>query len=168
MRNILALLLIVLGAALVFGSDNIPNLQQPRYNIYTAGQPTEQGFKELAAMGVKTVLNVLPEKDCLPDEPGLVAKDNMAYVKLPFDLTGFKVETIKEFAALMNSQEKPMLIHCSTGNHVAGLWFAYRVLIEKAPIAPALKEARRIGLTPELEDSLFNWVMDHQDKVASK
>ena len=168
MRNILALLLIALGAVLVFASDDIPNLQQPRYNIYTAGQPTEQGFKELADMGVKTVLNVLPESECLPDEPGMVTREKMAYLALPFQTSGFKMETLKEFATYMNSQEKPMLIHCSTGNHVGGLWFAYRVLIEKAPVAPALKEARRIGMKPELEDSLFNWVLDQQDKMASK
>ena len=168
MRNVLALVLILLGVILVFASDDIPNLQQPRYNIYTAGQPTEQGFKELSSMGIKTVLNVLPEKDCLADESSMVAKNNMAYVTLPFETTGFKMETIKEFAKIMGSREKPMLVHCSTGNHVGGLWFAYRVLIDKAPLALALKEGRRIGLKPELEDPLFNWVLDHQEQTASK
>lgn len=169
MRNVLALLLIVLGAALAFGTDQIPNLQQPRFNIYTAGQPTDDGFKEIAAMGVKTVINVLPEKDCLPEEASMVENHKMAYRTLPFDTTGFKMETVREFAKMLEiAREQPILIHCSTGNHVAGLWFAYRVLIEKAPIAPALKEARRIGLKPELEDSLFNWVLGQQEKVTAK
>ena len=42
-------------------NDPLP-FKTPRIDIYTAGQPTEEGFQKLASMGVKSVINVLPEK----------------------------------------------------------------------------------------------------------
>jgi hypothetical protein len=47
------------------------------------------------------------------------------------------------------------------------MWFAYRVLVEKAPLAIALKEARLIGLKPQMEDAIFNWVVDEREKLVS-
>ncbi|HSP06036.1 MAG TPA: sulfur transferase domain-containing protein [Acidobacteriota bacterium] len=164
---VLASSMIVFSAGLTPDPENLPNFQQPRTQIYTAGQPTETGFREVASMGVKTVINVLPEKECLPGEDKMVNDRRMTYVTLPFETTGFKVETVKHFSTLLKKSQKPMLIHCSTGNHVGGLWFAYRVLTEKAPVTTALQEARRIGLKPSLEDGLVKWVAQQHGKVQT-
>jgi hypothetical protein len=78
---------------------------------------------------------------------------------LPFDTRHFDRQTVERFGQLPFAHRKqPILIHCSTGNHVGGLWFAYRVVIEKAPLALALKEGRRIGMQPAMEDMVFQWV----------
>lgn len=159
MRYIIVLFFMLIAFAFTFASDNLPNLQQPSYKIFTAGQPTETGFKEAADMGVKTVINVLPEKECVANEEQTVTANNMAYHALPFSTTEFKMVTIRDFAVLIKSVDKPVLVHCSTGNHVGGLWFAYRVLIDKAPLPLALIEGRQIGMKPELEDALFTWVL---------
>ena len=167
MRYAIALLILFTIVSFVFADDNLPNLQQPKYRIYTAGQPTEQGFKELAAMGVKTVINVLPESECLATEEAMVTANHMAYHKVPFHTSGFKMATIHDFAALIKSVELPVLVHCSTGNHAGGLWFAYRVLIDKAPLPIALKEGRQVGMKPELEDPLFAWVVQQMQTSPS-
>ena len=164
---VLASSMIVFSAGLTPDPENLPNFQQPRPQIYTAGQPTETGFREVASMGVKTVINVLPEKECLPGEDKMVNERRMAYVMLPFETTGFKVETVRQFSALLKNSEKPMLIHCRTGNHVGGLWYAYRVLAEKAPSATALREARMIGLMPSLENRLVKWVAQQHGKLQT-
>jgi uncharacterized protein (TIGR01244 family) len=138
--------------------DPIPNLQQPRYNVFTSGQPSFEGFRVIADTGALTVINVLPTQDCITNEEGMVRANKMKYYHFPFETSGFQKETFEEFAALLEKVDKPVLIHCSTGNHVGGLWFGYRVLIDRAPIAVALKEARRIGLKPALEDAMFDWL----------
>jgi uncharacterized protein (TIGR01244 family) len=145
--------------------DNLPNLQSPRYDIYTSGQPTEEGFQMLAAMGVKSVINVLPEKECLSGEETMVISRNMTYHKFPFVPATLKLETVQQFGELLRAQKRPVLIHCSTGNHVGGMWFAYRVLVEKTPLAIALKEARVIGLKPQTEDEIFNWVVNQSEQL---
>lgn len=126
--------------------------------MFTSGQPTNVGYGQLAAIGVETVINVLPEKECQVGEASMVRTNNMAYFNHPFDPTDLKRKTVEEFAVVLNGVKRPVLIHCSNGNHVGGLWFAYRVLIEKASLVTGLKEARRIGIQPAMEDAVFNWV----------
>jgi uncharacterized protein (TIGR01244 family) len=147
--------------------DPLPNLQTPALDIYTAGQPTEEGFQKLASMGVKSVINVLPVKECVPGEENIVQNNKMEYHSFPFDPSSIKLETVQKFGALLKSQKRPVLIHCSTGNHVGGMWFAYRVLVERAPLAIALKEARAIGLKPQMEDAIFNWVVDERENLLT-
>jgi uncharacterized protein (TIGR01244 family) len=159
MKHWLMPLLLLLGVASLFAARmEIPKLWNPQEGIYTAGQPTEEGFQQLADMGIKTVINVLPERCCDPDESEIVTSRGMLYRTVPFSLTDFKKGTVLQFAEILDHAKKPLLIHCSTGNHVGGLWFSYRVLMEKAPVEEALREARIIGLSPDLEKRLVDWI----------
>jgi protein tyrosine phosphatase (PTP) superfamily phosphohydrolase (DUF442 family) len=146
-------------------NEDLPNLQNPRFEVYTSGQPTEGGFEQLSAMGVKSVINVLPEKECLPGELEMAQNKNMEYHSFPFDPVKIKLEDVQQFGVLLQNQKKPVLIHCSTGNHVGGMWFAYRILVEKASLVTALKEARKIGMKPEMEDAMFIWVVNEKEKL---
>jgi uncharacterized protein (TIGR01244 family) len=148
--------------------DPLPNLQQPRFSVFTSGQPTVEGFRLIADTGIQTVINVLPSADCLTNEAGIVSGNKMDYYHFPFETSGFQKDTFEEFAILMAKVKKPVLIHCSTGNHVGGLWFGYRVLVDRAPIATALKEARRIGMKPALEDEMFNWLASQQQRADAR
>ncbi len=161
MRNIFVTAIIFISSIFLFGAgdDSIPNLYQPRYLVFTAGQPTLFGMRELSEMGVKTVVNVLPEKECIPGEAAMVNANQMEYYALPFDPSGLNVRTIYEFADLLSVVDKPILIHCSTGNHVGGLWFAYRVLVEEASLAQGLREGRKIGMKPAMEDAVFEFII---------
>jgi uncharacterized protein (TIGR01244 family) len=149
----------------LLAADHIPNLHRPAFYVYTAGQPDDEGFRQIAAMGIKTVINVLPQKQCMANEGSIARANNMAYELLPFELSGFRRETIVRFAEILKTSKKPVLIHCSTGNHVGGLWFAYRVLEEDVPLNQALIEARRIGINMELENGLFLWVVDEKPRL---
>ena len=166
MRYAIVLFLIFSAFCIVLAQtpDQVPNLKQPRYQIFTSGQPTEEGFHVLASKGIRTVINVLPEKECVANEEAMVTSAHMTYRKVPFSTSDFKMETIQQFADTLKDAEKPVLIHCSTGNHVGGLWFAYRTLVEKSPLPQALIEARQIGMKPALEDAIFIWVTSsHQE-----
>jgi uncharacterized protein (TIGR01244 family) len=160
--------IVILSLFCVIGfatTDTVPNLQNPRYQIYTAGQPNEEGFQYASKIGVKSVINVLPEKEWLKGEEQMVTNNNMTYNKFPFDPADLNMATIQKFGQLLQSQQKPVLIHCSTGNHVGALWFAYRVLAEKAALGVALKEAREIGLTPEMENAIFDRVLQERENL---
>ena len=164
MKNVT--LIIIMLTALSFGFamplGEIPNLRNPQAGIYTSGQPNEGGFEHIAAAGFKTVINVLPEKNCVPGEADMVISQQMTYRTVPFHLTNFRKETIEQFAEVLKKAEKPVLIHCGTGNHAGGLWFAYRVLIQKAPVEVAAQEGRIIGMRKDLENSLHDWVLKNR------
>ena len=160
MKTHLIFVIVIMNFVCVFALPNdLPNLHQPRPEILTAGQPNNNGYAQLQAMGVATVINVLPEKECDPGEESMVIVNNMVYFKLPFDPENLQFESVQEFEKLVKYVEKPLLIHCSTGNHVGGLWLSYRVLIEKASILTALQEARIIGMQPEMEVTVVRWLV---------
>ncbi|HEY7162077.1 MAG TPA: sulfur transferase domain-containing protein [Acidobacteriota bacterium] len=170
MKN-LALFITLIGTfVFVFGYsvDQIPNLQQPQVFVYTSGQPSAEGFQKLSEMGIKTVINVLPENQCVPNEFEMVTANHMTYRSVPFHLSGFKKQTIEHFAEVLKKAEKPVLIHCATGNHVGGLWFAYRLLEQNIPLEQALSEARKIGMRPELENDLYLWIADQYPKAIAQ
>ncbi len=166
MRNAIffTVLLTAFSFAFAVRVSEIPQLWSPQEEVFTSGQPNEEGFEQLAEMGIKTVINVLPERNCDPREAEIVLSKNMAYRTVSFHLSNFRKETIEQFSAILKKAEKPVLIHCGTGNHVGGLWFAYRVLIQKAPLDEAVKEGRIIGMRKDLEDSLFDWVLQNRDE----
>jgi len=169
--KILSVLITILGTfvfLLAYPVDQIPNLQQPQVFVYTSGQPSEEGFRKISAMGIKTVINVLPENQSVPNEAEIVMANNMTYRSLPFHLSGFKKQTIQHFAQILKKAEKPVLIHCATGNHVGGLWFAYRLLEQDIPLEQALSEARKIGMRPGLENDLFLWIADEYPKAVAQ
>lgn len=167
----LTLFITLIGTFLfVFGYtvDQIPNLQQPKVFVYTSGQPSEEGFAKLSAMGIKTVINVLPENQSVPNEAEIVRANNMTYRSVPFHLSGFKKQTVEHFAEVLNKAEKPVLIHCATGNHVGGLWFAYRLLQQDIPLEQALAEGRKIGMRPKLENDLYLWIADQYPNTVKE
>ncbi len=161
MKHSIPVFIVLIFITVVFATstDQIPNLQQPRYSVFTSGQPTPAGFRLIADTGVKTVINVLPERECQQNEESMVIANKMHYWHFPFETSGFTKETFKQFGWLVTSVEKPALVHCSTGNHVGGLWFGYRVLIDKAPLPVALQEARLIGIKPALENAMIDWLV---------
>jgi uncharacterized protein (TIGR01244 family) len=159
MKYKMIICIVVVSCAVLFATESdLPNLYQPRYLILTSGQPTNVGYRLLQQMGVQTVINVLPERECDPGEKSMVIANSMFYFSHPFDQANLNRDTVVQFAKLIKNVDKPVLVHCSTGNHVGGLWFAFRVLIEKAPVGVAISEGRQIGMKPEMENAVFKWL----------
>ncbi|MCI0442680.1 hypothetical protein L0152_05620 [bacterium] len=159
MKNKMIFVLVLMSSAFLFAMESdLPNLYQPRYLILTSGQPTNLGYQILQQMGVQTVINVLPEAECDPGERSMVIANDMVYFSQPFDPININRDIVVRFGKLIKHVEKPVLVHCSTGNHVGGMWFAFRVLIEKAPIGTAIAEARQIGMKPEMENAVLQWL----------
>lgn len=143
-------------------AEHVPNLQEPREKVFTAGQPDEEGLIEIASRGVRTVLNIRPD-----DEPGArdetaeAGKLNLQYFYIPVTPATFTKEKLAEFSQVFQNQEnRPIFIHCGSGNRVGGMWFAYRVLKEGAEWDVALEEARQIGMKPKLEEIVLPLVKE--------
>lgn len=159
MKHKMILIMSLMSCTFLFAmASDLPNLYEPRYLVLTSGQPTNLGYQLLEQMGVQTVINVLPERECDPGERSMVIANNMVYFSHPFDPINLNRDTVIEFGKMIKNVDKPVLVHCSTGNHVGGLWFAFRVLIEKAPVGVAISEGRRIGMKPEMENTVLQWL----------
>lgn len=145
-------------------SEEIPNLHQPRPNVFTSGQPSKEGMSQMASRGVKTVVNLRPHGEPgARDETEELSVLQVKYYNLPITPDSLTLETVAEFARILrDSGNQTVLIHCTSANRVGGLWLAHRILYENADTAMALKEARAIGMKPSMEDIVLRLLRDSQ------
>ena len=132
------------------GLHDLPNGIMPFDDIVIGGQPTEDHLRAAHEQGFRTVVNLRPNEEFDGfDEGALVNELGMTYVHIPVagaeDVTAEKAEALSQL--LDDPDNRPMLLHCSSGNRVGSL-FAARAhfLLDESP-EQALDIGRRAGLT---------------------
>jgi protein tyrosine phosphatase (PTP) superfamily phosphohydrolase (DUF442 family) len=112
-------------------------------DLLFGGQPSKEALLELGSQGYKTVLTTRGLNELPWDEKALADSLGLRFVSIPMDkpVTAITDEQISQFADLMETGERPMILHCSSGNRVAGLWAVW--LAEREGLAPA--DALRLG-----------------------
>ena len=111
--------------------ESIYNWRRLDERITTSGQPTEAQLAEIAALGVRRVINLgLHNHDrALSDEAATVAALGMRYVHIPVD---FKNPTERDFEAFCSALEKSsdaaVHVHCIANYRVSAFFYCYRRL----------------------------------------
>jgi tyrosine-protein phosphatase SIW14 len=107
----------------------IDNFGRVDANYYRGGQPVGRDYADLAALGVRTVIN-LTSDDAVANEQSMVEGAGMKYVNIP--MTTHAVPTaaqLAEFIKLVNDPaSQPVYVHCIGGRHRTGVMTAvYRM-----------------------------------------
>jgi protein tyrosine/serine phosphatase len=129
------------SASLVPSIDNFGTVNE-RY--YRGAQPTGRAYTDLAAAGVKLVIDLQESGDT--SEPALVERAGMKYVRIPMNTriapTSEQVET---FLQLVNDPaNQPVYVHCAGGRHRTGVMTAiYRMSLEGWTADRAFKEMKQ-------------------------
>ncbi len=95
----------------------------------TSGQPTEAQLADIAALGVRCVINLglHSHEKALRDEAATVHALGMTYVHIPVD---FKNPTERDFeafcTALANARDAPVHVHCIANYRVSAFFYRYR------------------------------------------
>jgi protein tyrosine/serine phosphatase len=117
------------GTAVATAAVDIDNFGQVSPGYYRGAQPDGRDYADLAALGIKTVIN-LTSDDAQPDEPALVGRAGMKYIALPMTThvppTG---EQLSRFLDIVNHPaNQPVYVHCVGGKHRTGVMTAvYRM-----------------------------------------
>lgn len=122
--------------------------------LYVAGQPTEAALREMAAQGVRTVINLRtqPEMDNrrqVPyDEAALAKELGLTYVHIPLGGpdTPYTPEAVETFAKAFSEANSKVLLHCTVAWRASHMWAAYLVKHK----GYTLEEAKRHGLAINL------------------
>jgi protein tyrosine phosphatase (PTP) superfamily phosphohydrolase (DUF442 family) len=96
--------------------------------VGTAGQPTEDQLRAVAAAGYTTVINLglLDPKYCLPDEAGLVASLGLGYRHIPVVWTAPTVADFEAFTAAMDAlATERVFVHCAANYRVSSFMALY-------------------------------------------
>jgi protein tyrosine phosphatase (PTP) superfamily phosphohydrolase (DUF442 family) len=115
--------------------------------LATAGQPTEDQLRDVAAEGYASVINLglLAPKYCLPDEAGLVASLGLAYRHIPVKFDAPTVDDFRAFVAAMDEVAgSRTLVHCAANYRVTTFVSLYGELRLGWPRERADELARRV------------------------
>jgi protein tyrosine/serine phosphatase len=132
----LAVLTLILAfAAAAFAQnhgDSFPNIKVKNFGqmderFYRGAQPKEKDYQDLAALGIKTVIDLRedPESYEKPDVEAL----GMRYVNIPMgDKEYPKIDQVNEFLKLVDDPATgKFFVHCAGGRHRTGVMgAAYR------------------------------------------
>lgn len=102
--------------------EEIRNFVSVSDDLNTAGQPTADQLRDVAASGCDVVVNLglLDPRYCLEDEAGLVRSLGMTYHHIPVDFTAPRFEDLETFVAVMDaSRDKKVFVHCAANYRVS-------------------------------------------------
>lgn len=129
--------------------------------IFLASQPSPDDFEQAKKSGVRTVINLRHEDEITEfDEREVVTGLGLDYVHVPWnDPDELTDEVFERCRELLNTAERPILLHCSSANRVGAVWLPWRVLDEGLTYDQALAEAKIVGLkTPAYEDKAKDYI----------
>jgi uncharacterized protein (TIGR01244 family) len=110
--------------------------------LTTSGQPSESELAQIAALGVRHVINLglSSHEKALPNEAETVGALGMSYLHIPIDFQHPTEADYQAFAAaLAKTGEAPTHVHCISNYRVSALLYRYRrdVLGVDEPMARA-------------------------------
>jgi len=98
----------------------IKNFGQMDARFYRGAQPREKDYKDLATLGIKTVIDL--REDSEPSERGFVESLGMKYVHIP--MAGKKYPTPEVTEMFLKTVNDPatgkFFVHCAGGRHRTG------------------------------------------------
>jgi tyrosine-protein phosphatase SIW14 len=106
----------------------IDNFGQVDTGYYRGAQPTGTDYRDLAALGVKTVVDL--QKDGDPGEQLQVERAGMTFYRIP--MTTHEAPTTSQIDRFLrivtDSANQPVYVHCAGGRHRTGVMSAvYRM-----------------------------------------
>jgi protein tyrosine/serine phosphatase len=117
--------LAAVAAASAASNVRIDNFGRVNANYYRGAQPEGQDYHDLAALGVKTIIN-LTSDDAQPNERQMTERSGMRYVQIP--MTTHREPTnaqIAQFLSIANDPaSQPVYVHCVGGKHRTGVMTA--------------------------------------------
>jgi tyrosine-protein phosphatase SIW14 len=132
-------------------NNNIPNFQKVDDHVYRGGQSSSDGFKDLARLGIKTIVDLRQiGEHSQADEEKVVTGLGMRYISIPMKgMSSPKDDQVAHVLALLNDATSgPVFVHCRRGADRTGTVIAaYRIAHHRWENRKALDEARLYGMS---------------------
>ncbi len=128
----------------------VHNFHEVNDHVYRGAQPSTEGFKSLAKLGVKTIIDLRESGNRSRAEERAVEADGMRYVSVP--MAGFGAPTVAQISEvlglLQNAAAGPVFVHCRLGKDRTGVVVAvYRMVHDHWTNQNALQEAKSYGMS---------------------
>jgi protein tyrosine/serine phosphatase len=123
----------------------VKNFGKVSTKVWRGAQPTNEGFRNLERLGVKTILNLRSDHDDL----ALLKGTKLKYVRIPMHAWDPGQGQVAQLALVMTTLDKlcrdrqswPVFIHCAAGRDRTGYTVAtYRMVFENWSPNDAIEE----------------------------
>lgn len=174
-RSWLPSVLLLSFCSVAFSADitpivaGVPNFHEVDANVYRGAQPSLQGFRNLAALGVKTIVDLRGD-DRLPEEQKEVEDLGLRYISVPMSgLTAPTDEQIARILAVFDAADAaPVFAHCREGKDRTGTVVAcYRISHDHWTNDKALAEAKQYGMSP-FQHPRKKYILGFDNAIASR
>jgi tyrosine-protein phosphatase SIW14 len=137
--------LLALSPVFAGSVPGIENFDKVDAHVYRGGQPSDDGFRYLAKLGVKTIIDLREADERSKVEERVVTGAGMKYANVP--MTGLTpptdAEITKILAILAGSPNEPVFVHCKRGaDRTGAVIAAYHINYHGWDNARALKDAK--------------------------
>jgi len=136
---------------------HIDNFGRVDSQYYRGAQPEGRDYADLAALGVKTIIN-LTSDDLEPNEEAMAGQAGLKYVQIP--MTTHEPPTtaqMAQFFKIVNDPaSQPVYVHCVGGRHRTGVMTAaYRMSQDGWTADQAFKEMKQYKFGADFLHSEF-------------
>jgi len=147
--------------------EGIRNFTRVDATVACAGATSVEAIAELKRQGFAAIVNLRLESEAGADIDASRAAAEAAgleYIHLPLDGGAPDPAVADAFlAAVTDTANQPVFIHCASANRVGALWLIKRVLKDGWSVEEATNEAKAIGLRSEaLEQFALKYIADHR------
>jgi len=148
---IIAAAALPLAASTGTGLQGVGNFEKVNEHVYRGAQPTEQGFQNLAKLGILTVIDLQETGSprSMAEEKWVKAA-GMNYISVPMEgmQTPSDRSIAKVLAVLEDTSTGPVFVHCHRGaDRTGGVIACYRIEHDHWANDKALHEARSMGMS---------------------
>jgi tyrosine-protein phosphatase SIW14 len=157
------------AASVDLSTIHIDNFGRVNDNYYRGAQPKGRDYADLAALGVKTLLD-LTSDDSDASERGSAERAGMKYFQIP--MTTHEPPTaakLAEFMSIVNDPARqPVYVHCVGGRHRTGVMTAaYRMTEDGWTADQAFKEMKLYNFGADFLHSEFKeFVYGYRPELA--
>ena len=171
------LALAMLAVAQTGAGSRLPNIRIKNFgkvndNFYRGAQPNRRDYADLAALGVKTVIDL--QQDGEASEQQQVEAAGMQFYRIGLSDSSWPAsEKTEQFLKLVNDPaNQPVFIHCHGGRHRAGTMTAiYRITHDKWSAEQAYAEMKHYEFESgfghsTLKDYVYDYAQKNQNQKS--
>ncbi len=146
---------------------SIENFGRINDNYYRGAQPDSEDYADLAALGIRTVIDLTNDGEVR--EVDQVRRAGMTFYRIPMTTSAKPAPAaVAQFLTLVNDPaNQPVYVHCVGGRHRTGIMTAvYRMTQDGWTADRAYKEMQQYGFGAAfLHSALKNFVYDYYGQL---
>ena len=145
---------------------DIENFGKVNDHFYRGAQPKGRNYEQLAALGIKTVVDL--RDDARDEARSATERAGMRYINLPMKEKSYpQADTAARFLQIVNDEANwPVFVHCAGGRHRTGVMTAvYRMAVDGWGVDQAYQEMKRFDFSTSwghgcYKDYVFDYYRD--------